>query len=155
MRDGVRDILLVEQERIATALLTETPGTPGYGLLLGQLSILTETIHSACSTSLRGSGYGQTMTAGEGTRDCGETQQYPASQGSDGEKAEGADGTAPDTDWAQYRMALRERLSNARLSGINTTQLIHAVGAAKLSSVPDETLPQLSDLLEKALEEKG
>lgn len=60
---------------------------------------------------------------------------------------------APAKDMGDYRMSLRERMADARLKGVNITDLIKKVGADKFSAVPDDKLTELSDLLESAVKE--
>jgi hypothetical protein len=60
---------------------------------------------------------------------------------------------APAQDMSDYRMGLRERMADARLKGVNITDLIKKVGADKFSAVPDDKLTELSDLLESAVKE--
>ena len=55
----------------------------------------------------------------------------------------------------EFRMALRERMADARISGVNITELIEKVGASKFSAVPDERLTELSDLLDAAVKESA
>lgn len=62
------------------------------------------------------------------------------------------DGT---TDWAAYRVALRERMADARIDGLDTKALLAKVGASKFSTIPDEELPALAAALDEALKEKG
>lgn len=64
-----------------------------------------------------------------------------------------AEPTAENIDWAAYRLSLRERMADARLKGVNITDLIKKVGADKFSAVPDDKLTELSDLLESAVKE--
>ena len=63
------------------------------------------------------------------------------------------DTPAPAKDMGDYRMSLRERMADARLKGVNITDLIKKVGADKFSAVPDDKLTELSDLLESAVKE--
>ena len=59
------------------------------------------------------------------------------------------------TDWAAYRVALRERMADARIDGLDTKALLAKVGASKFSTIPDEELPALAAALDEALKEKG
>ena len=62
---------------------------------------------------------------------------------------------ADTTDWGAYRVALRERLSEGKLKGVNISTLLGNLGVAKFSSVPDSELTELSDMLDAALKELG
>ena len=64
-----------------------------------------------------------------------------------------AEPVAPAKDMGDYRMSLRERMADARLKGVNITDLIKKVGADKFSAVPDDKLTELADLLESAVKE--
>ena len=64
-----------------------------------------------------------------------------------------AEPVAPAKDMGDYRMGLRERMADARLKGVNITDLIKKVGADKFSAVPDDKLTELADLLEAAVKE--
>lgn len=59
------------------------------------------------------------------------------------------------TDWAAYRVSLRERMADARIGGLDTKALLAKVGATKFSTIPDEELPALAAALDEALKEKG
>lgn len=58
-------------------------------------------------------------------------------------------------DMTEYRAALRERMADARIAGLDIKALLAKVGATKLSTIPDEELPALAAALDEALKEKG
>lgn len=60
-----------------------------------------------------------------------------------------------ETDWNAYRVALRERMADARIGGVDTKALLAKVGATKFSTIPDEELPKLAAALDEALKEKA
>lgn len=63
--------------------------------------------------------------------------------------------TTDAVDWEKYRVALRERMADARIGGVDTKELLAKVGATKFSTIPDEELPKLAAALDKALKEKA
>lgn len=144
----VIEILRAEQKRIARALPTLEPGTEEYSRVLEQFSTMSWRIGELEGLAVNALTPAPVLTPDpEPAPVTVDEEPTPAPE----EPKTG--GRAEVKDWEKYRLTLRERLGEARLKGVNTSGLIAAMGVGKFSSVPDEKLPELSDLLDKALKE--
>lgn len=144
MTDIVK-ILEGELDRIAEALPTLDPVTTEYTAAVCNLG---EVYYRICNFKVPNG-----LTLGTTDSVVRATVAEPENPAPVEEPAPAPAPKTDTTDWGAYRVSLRERLADSRIKGVNITALLTTMGAGKLSSVPDERLPELSDLLDEALKE--
>ena len=144
MSNEILEILHDEQERIVKMLPTLDPTTEGYACALRNLGEL--------QWRTRPDGL-PVITPEVAPRPVIVPAEEPEPTPVGPTLEPVVEAPAPAQDMSDYRMGLRERMADARLKGVNITDLIKKVGADKFSAVPDDKLTELSDLLESAVKE--
>lgn len=157
----ILEILKAEQARVAENLTVLEPGTEAYSRALEQFSTLkwrieelegfTENAPAAPFTPAPVLTPDPTPVPAPVKLDPMEEPTPMAEE----PKEEPATEAETETDWDAYRLALRERMADARIGGLDTKALLAKVGAPKFSSIPDEELPALAAALDEALKEKA
>lgn len=132
--------LQTEYERCVEALAEDRPGSDTYRAIMENITMLhwlKEERAAGVEYVTGGASPSPTIPDGSPEREGGETA--PTEDG---------------IDYKEYRLALRADLADARQQGVNTTELLRAVGVSKYSEMPDQRLPELRAELERALAEK-
>ena len=143
MSNVILEVLRKEMLRCANMLPTLDPTTQEYSVALHNY----ETLSWKVSVLENPSSDPDFLPAPKPVTDVPSVTEEPKVEAPEEPKAE----NKPNMD--EFRLSLRERLADARLKGVNTAELLITIGVAKFSAVPDEKLPELSDLLESKLKE--
>lgn len=144
MSNEVLEILRNEQGRIVKMLPNLNPTTEEYRIALSNLGELQWRTHHAGHPVINPEVVPLPVIVPVGEPEPAPVEPTPEPV---------VETPAPAKDMGDYRMALRERMADARIGGVNITELIEKVGASKFSAVPDERLAELSDLLDAAVKE--
>ena len=154
----ILEILKVEQKRIAQMLPKLDPTTEGYINAMRNLADVSWRIdameHPDVDPDIGVSPEPKTVKLDpmEEPEPVHTQEPEPTPEEPKAEESVVVDGP---TDWAAYRVTLRERMADARIGGLDTKALLAKVGASKFSTIPDEELPALAAALDEALKEKG
>ena len=152
MTDIVK-ILEGELDRIAKALPTLDPKTREYATVVENLG---EVYYRICNFKVPNVLTVHKDNAFEFKVDCttDSAVRTPVAEPTPAPVAEPTPAPVVDnTDWNAYRTSLRERLADGRIKGVNVATLLGNLGVSKFSSVPDNQLTELSDMLDEALKE--
>lgn len=144
----ILEILKVEQKRIAKMLPSLDPTTEVYITAMRSIAEVSWRIDAMANPCVDPDLGCTPVPASVTPEEPEPTPEEPKAE----ETPVVVDGT---TDWDAYRVALRERMADARIDGLDTKALLAKVGASKFSTIPDEELPALAAALDEALKEKG